>query len=499
MTKTVTLDYQPQPRQALAHSVRARQILYGGAIGGGKSAFLRWDAIAFCLQNPGLDAYLFRRTLGELEDNHIRVIQREIPGELGEYRESKKRYEFFNGSGINFCYCEKLKDIYRYQGAEMHWVGIDEAGQLEPPQIAFLKTRNRLGSFKPAQEGLLPRFVMASNPGGPAHAYLKRRMIDPALPETMFFDDEMRDARNPDDRGWSSIYIPAKMSDNKYLDTDYAAALGALPPELQQAYRDGDWDVVVGAALHSLDKRRHQLRPFKPPRHWTKFMSMDWGSAKPFAVLWLTVSEGAWLDARGDWPKVYLPPGALIVYDEWYGWSGKENEGCRMESQAVAREILKREQERGEVMDYRVGDSQMWASSDGPSPEERMRLATDSRFVLMQAQKDRKINYGEILARLAGENIDLGDQVVKLPMLYITQNCRHGWRTLPGLVLDDNDPEKGPADEKKQEDHWYDSCAYSCRSRPYVTTVEERWEEENREIIKQARRVNADPYSTARR
>ena len=36
---------------------------------------------------------------------------------------------------------------------------------------------------------------------------------------------------------------------------------------------------------------RHVITPFTVPAHWTKFRSMDWGSASPFAVHWLTVVQ----------------------------------------------------------------------------------------------------------------------------------------------------------------------------------------------------------------
>ena len=72
-------DYDPQPKQAEMHGAKARQILFGGAVGGGKSTALRWDMIKFCLENPGLVCYLFRRTMPELEANHILWIKREIP------------------------------------------------------------------------------------------------------------------------------------------------------------------------------------------------------------------------------------------------------------------------------------------------------------------------------------------------------------------------------------------------------------------------------------
>ena len=80
-------------------------------------------------------------------------------------------------------------------------------------------------------------------------------------------------------------------------------------------------------------------------------------------------------------------------------------------------------------------------------------------------------------------------------MLFITANCLQFWRTVPVLTADEHDPEKGP--DTKLEDHAYDDLAYACRSRPFVTTQQDRYEEEFGEQIRQARKQVIDPYATA--
>lgn len=488
----IDLEYEPQPKQALLHSTVARQIFYGGAAGGGKSHALRWDAIAFCLENPGCDAYLFRRTLGELQDNHIRKIRAEIPSVLGEYKTNDQRFQFYNGSGINFCYCEKESDVHRYQGAEMHWLGVDEASHLTEYQLTYLRGRVRLGSWRPKTK-LLPRIAFASNPGGPGHTFLKQTFIDVSVPEELFFDRTMADPKNEADRGWLSIFIPAKMQDNRFLESNYAGQFAALPPELARALTEGDWDAVVGAALHNLSRERHQLRPFDPPKWWTRFMVIDWGTAKPFSVGWYCVAgEDTELASKGGWPAREIPAGAVIRYREWYGWDGKADKGCRMPAAVVAKKVLERED--GEVIDYRVGDTGMWAQHDGPSPQENMYAATDGRFAMRQSRKDRHAMYSEILSRLAGvdDYVETGEEGV--PMFYVTANCEHFWRTVPMLVLDQFDPDKGP--DTKQEDHVYDEVGYALRSRPFVMTERDREEMEWKRNHERYVRKTADPYAT---
>lgn len=477
MTQQWTIPYVPQEKQRLLHHTKARQVFFGGSAGGGKTVSMRWDAIAMCLENPGLQAYIFRRKYPELEETHIRGVKREIPLFVGQYNETRKRLEFKNGSTITFCHCEREDDVINYLSVEMHWLGVDEASQFTPHQLKMLRTRVRLGNYKPKKPEFLPRIVFSSNPGGPSHSFLKNTFIDSAPPATIFPDP---------DTGWPSIFIPAKMKDNKYIDADYAASFSALPEALAKAYRDGDWDAVVGQALERLSRDRHMLRSFTPPRHWTRFSALDWGTAKPFVNLWFCVSEGALLEAKDGWTERWLPSGAMIIYREWYGWNGKHDEGCRMESHEVARGILKMENDWGEQpIDYRLADSQMWAQTDGPTPAERFR-SVDPRLNMRPWKKDRRMGYQEVRARIAGD-------AEGHPMLFVTENCTHWWRTVPPMVLDHLEPEKGP--DTKQEDHCYDALAGACRSRPMVFTEKDRFEIEYAEAKKQ-RKTGTDPYAT---
>lgn len=493
-----TPDYEPQPRQQLLHTTAATLVFYGGAVGGGKSHAIRWDLILWCLTVPGIQCYLFRRTLGELEDNHIKQIQQELPESVGTYNDTKKVFSFANGSAIMFCYCEKEQDVKRRQGSEIHVLGVDEASHLTEGQLTYLIGRNRLGGFRqrvPEQlRHLLPRAVFGSNPGGPGHDFLKRNFVTAAPPERMFYNPNFRDKKDPDDKGRLSIFIPAKMRDNRFLDANYSGNLAGLPEELRRAYEDGDWDAVVGQAL-PVERHRHLLRQFQPPRHWTHFQSIDWGTGKPFSIGWYCVSDGAYLAARDNWPEIYLPAGAIIRFAEMYGWNGKADQGCRKDARTVAREVRAFEESlRLPPMDYRVADSGMWAQHDGPSPAENM--MDEAAFVLRKSQKDRERNYSEFLARLAGNPlIRENGRSEEHPMLFITANCTHFWRTVPILTLDETDPNKGP--DTKLEDHVYDEVAYAIRSRPYVMTKDDRWEEEWGEIARRALGKNQDPYATA--
>jgi hypothetical protein len=472
MAMATPIQVSLQPKQGRAFLSKATEILYGGAAGGGKSHLLRILAIAVAYDVPSAQVYLFRRESVDLIKNHLNgptgfyVMLAPLikSGHVRITTAPQVVISFWHGAKIYLAHCKNENDVYGYQGAEMTLLLIDELTHFTDGIYRFLRGRLRLGGLDLPDRwrGKLPKIVCGSNPGNIGHQFVKGMFIDGRQPYAI---EKMKKSEG----GMLRQFIPALLSDNPILlknDPEYEDRLEGLgAPELVRAMKEGDWDIVAGAALEKLTRQTHAVRPFKIPGHWTKFTSMDWGTAKPFSVGWYAVVEGDTLiRGRGGDPDVYLPDGALVRYRELYGWNGKPDEGCRKESYEVATEVLEIERQADESMDYRIGDSAMWAQTDGPSPQERMYNATDGRFVMRQSEKDRTMNYQEVRARIAGED--------DRPMLYVTLNCQHFWRTVPSLQLDQTNPEKGP--DTKQEDHVYDDLSYACRSRPFRTTRGDR-------------------------
>lgn len=237
----------------------------------------------------------------------------------------------------------------------------------------------------------------------------------------------------------------------------------------------------LGLAFEKLSRQKHLVRNFTPPDHWTKFTVIDWGTAKPFAVGWFAVcDEDTVIKAKDDYEDRFIPSGALILYREFYGWNGQPNIGCRLESTDVAKRILDVESDIDETIDFRIGDSAMWGEHDGMSVAERMTRSTDGVYKMRQSRKGKSQNYQEFRARLAGD-------ADGAPMFYAMQGCKHFWRTVPSLQLDELHPEKGP--DSDQEDHIWDCVAYACAARPYVTTKEDRNRTERDESFRRARKA----------
>lgn len=496
----VKIEFKLHKKQRAAFFSKATEILYGGAAGGAKSHLMRVLAIALCIAVPGLQVYLFRRIREDLIKNHMEGptgFRSMLASWLGsECTIVDDEIRFANGSKIYLCHCKDEKDRFKYQGAEIHVLLIDELTHFTEVIYRFLRSRVRLPESLhiPIEwKNLLPRILCSSNPGGIGHQWVRATFIDPV--------PSMEVWQTPDSEGgFKRQFIPAKLSDNPSINQEqYASNLSGLGnPELVRAMLEGDWDVVAGAAL-DISRDRHMVRSFKPPKHWTKFQVMDWGYVRPYSIGWYCVVEGETkLAAKNGYDDVWLPNGALVRYREMYGWNGKANEGCRKESPQVVTELLASEDEAGEHIDYRVADTQIWAKNDGTSIFERMYQASKynnngfARFNPRQSEKDRQAAYNEVCTRLRGEIMEDG---AYKPMFYVTENCTHFWRTVPPLVLDDLHPERGPDEE--QENHVWDEVCYGLMSRPYIRTADQRLVAE---FFSKRRKYNVDqnedPYRT---
>ena len=232
---------------------------------------MRVASIAWCTDIPGLQVYLFRRLANDLVKNHfegptgyLALLAEWVEQKLIRTNMSDNTIAFWNGSKIFLNHCQHEKDKYKYQGAEIHVLLMDELTLFTEAIYRFLRGRVRLGGLNVPSEykHKLPLVLCGSNPGNIGHVWVKKMFVDYAPP--------MEITRTPAaEGGMLRQYIPAKLADNPTLaanDPDYESRLEGLGnPALVAAMKNGDWDIIDGAYFSEFERSRHVLKPFTIP------------------------------------------------------------------------------------------------------------------------------------------------------------------------------------------------------------------------------------------
>ncbi len=464
MSNSPELNLSLHKKQTVAFQSKATEILYGGAAGGGKSHLMRVAMVIWCTMVAGLQVYLFRRVSKDLLSNHM-----EGPNGFrnmmapwvrsGFVRIVDNEVRFWNGSKIFLCHCQHEKNMYDYDGVEIHVLLIDELTHFTEKIYRFLRGRVRavgLPELPEELKGCFPRILCGTNPGNIGHLWVKNSFIDNCVPL------EVRQME-PEEGGMTRQFIPALLEDNPSMTKDdptYEAKLKGLGSEaLVRAKRYGDWNIVEGAYFDCWSPK-NVVEPFAIPDHWMRFRAFDWGSAKPFSVGWYAVSDG-YVTQDG----LYIPTGAMVKYREWYGCKPKKPDtGLKLTVEQVAAGINERTPE-GEKISYSVADPAIFAEDGGPSFANRF-AASPYNVYFSRADNKRVPRHGavggwdQMRSRLIGED--------GRPMLYFFATCYDSVRTTPALQHSQTNPEDL---DTKMEDHAADECRYACMSNPWTTTI----------------------------
>lgn len=461
------VKYRLHPKQGMALRSKATEILFGGAAGGGKSFALRLMAIIFAFSIAGIQIYLFRRTFPGLLKNHMEG-ESAFPALLMPWVQTKAlkinwtamKIRFGNGSLIHLCHCQHEKDVYNYQGAEIHLLLIDESTHFTAKQIRFLRSRVRMvGVAVPdAYKGMFPRIVYSSNPGGVSHNYFKEQFVTARPPLDIWRTSD-------DEGGMLRQYIPARITDNPSLtenDPAYLARLRGLgDPQLVKAMEKGDWDIVAGGMFNDIwDSDIHIIEPFRIPDSWYVNRSFDWGAAKPFSVGWYAESDGT------EAPNGrHYPHGTVFRIAEWYGVKEKDNGSCEpnvgidMLPGDIAKGILEIEKRMGYKVNGGVADPSIWTKMiDKSIFDEFLKAGVSWR----SANNERVSGWTQIKKMLKAciPPIDEEKQKVWIqeePGVFAFNTCRHFIRTFPELPRDSKKPDDI---DTNVEDHIADEFRY---------------------------------------
>ena len=401
--KLLRLD--PNEKQKLFFTARARYIAYGGARGGGKSWAVRSKAALLGLYYPGVRILIVRRSFAELEENHIRPLRGLLAG-VALWRDRDKTFEFPNGSRIRFGYCDNEGDVLRYQGQEYDVVFLDEATQLTEFQFQTFK-----GCLRGVNE-FPKRMYITCNPGGVGHGWVKRLFID-------------RDYRAGED-GADYQFIPAGVYDNKALmakDPEYVRRLESLPRELRRAWLEGSWDVFAGQFFPEWDREVHVCEPFPIPEGWRRYVTMDYGMDMLAAYLIAVDPQGR----------------AYVVREEYEGRDlGEDHEGLIISAAAGRLQALT----AGEDVYEYLAPPDLWSSRQetGRSVAD---IFAEQGIWLTRTSNDRLSGWMALRERL---RVTEDEQGLRSAGLRVFSACPNLIRTLPLLRYD----EKRPSDAARE-------------------------------------------------
>lgn len=238
------------------------------------------------------------------------------------------------------------------------------------------------------------------------------------------------------------------LSDN---DLSLFKEIELTDPDRAKVICYGEWGIESGQYFSMWRESLHVVKPFEIPRDWMKFRAMDFGQARPYAVVWFA----------GDYD------GNLYVYRELYGWGGKPNVGTGETAKQIGEKIAKLET-REEDLRYGVLDSACWARTGVTAPsisEEINKVLVHKGLVpFMPSSKGRLEGANVFKQRLIGNTLEDGTYK---PAIKFFSTCIHCLRTIPMIGHDKHKPELPDTDS---EDHAYDAVAYGVMSRPWIPT-----------------------------
>ena len=215
--------------------------------------------------------------------------------------------------------------------------------------------------------------------------------------------------------------------DNPYISSvKMRRTVNHLSEASQKSRLYGEFSAQSGLVYPEFSKDTHVIDPFDLPKHWRRFVSIDFGSSHPFCALWIVETPAGY----------YSPDSTLIVYRELY-WVNKTT----IES---GREINRINKLHDEEIHWYVADPE---SKDG-----RLTLGRECHIRTLPAPKHMGVNEGINMTR---EFLQL-DQQGKSRLLFFpsVKNTLREFR----LYKWDNKSKKDVV--KKKDDHAMDSLSY---------------------------------------
>jgi len=218
----IDLKYDPErnKKQLEFHEAPEMYKLFGGAMGGGKTAALINEGQMLSFDYPGNFGLLLRRTFPSFTDTVYPQLEKFIDKRtIAGWNETKKYIYYKNGSRIRYGGLGEREDDWdKFMSGEYGWIALDQAEQFTEEQFIMLSTRLRLNL-----PGIKYFFLLSCNPN---IGWIKERFLEKNLEDHTF--------------------IPSLPEDNKEnLPPNYIPNMKKiLSPVSYKALMEGDWEAV---------------------------------------------------------------------------------------------------------------------------------------------------------------------------------------------------------------------------------------------------------------
>jgi len=280
----VDFTYRPLEVHRPFHTSRAFERALFGAFGSGKTYAIIAEAIAWCLEQPGIRGLIARKTAPELRDTTEPIFRELLPAELwaaGNERRSGGHMESFtfpNGSVVLF---RSLDDWNKHRSLNLGFIAYDEANEIDRETYMGMASRVRQRDITAearaaGYSGEVTRrgIWLATNPSG--KDWLYRRFA--AVGEGDLKTDEYVDG---------SEYFKSTSLDNPYLPVQFVEQLLNYPDQWIKRYVLCQFDDFAGRIYEEWNEVDHFIEPIKAfPQGGVIWMGMDPGTRNPTAGLW---------------------------------------------------------------------------------------------------------------------------------------------------------------------------------------------------------------------
>lgn len=482
--------WKPLPgSQSLVMSCPAQHILFHGTRGPGKtdSQLMRFRRHVGQGYGKFWRGVIFDREYKNLDDL-VSKSMRWFPefGDKARFLSSKSDYRWVwpTGEELLFRAVKRDTDYWSYHGQEFPFIGWNELVKYPTADLYDAMMSCNRTSFLPEDYPVelddgttiilpeIPLEVMATcNPFGVGHNWVKKRYINKSRMGQIH--KRVVNVFNPrtqkrEDIVKTQVHIFGSYKENRFLSPEYVAELETITDKnKRQAWLQGNWDIVSGGMFDDVwDTLQHKIKPFKIPHSWRVDRSFDWGSSKPFSVGWWAESDGSdVLMPNGTYRSTVR--GDLFRIAEWYGTSGKPNQGLTMLANDITAGIIEREIIMG--IHNRV--------VPGPA-DNSIHDVQNGNSIAADMLKSVRIN-GSVYSGISWARCDKSPGSRKAgwekcriylnkalipshgpredPGLYIFDNCTYCLDLFPTLPRDEKDPDDVDTDS---EDHIGDEIRY---------------------------------------